>query len=110
MEALDQTADKGARAELVERNAGLQRENGPGEQSRQQHNGQRPESDLLELLDDVAKIEGARDAAAHRRDLQTHVLLYLNERGLDPVFEKCQHAVIGPPRGRTGRALDCAAS
>ena len=53
----DQAADHRARAELIERHAGLQREHGAGEQAGEQHDRERADADAVELLDDVAVVE-----------------------------------------------------
>ena len=53
----DQPADERPRAELIERHAALQRQHGAGEEPGQQHDGQRPDADRVELLDDVAEVE-----------------------------------------------------
>ena len=54
-----QPADHRAGAELVEREAGLQRQHHAGEHAGQQHDRQRADADRVELLDDVAKVERA---------------------------------------------------
>ena len=50
----DEPADHGAGAELIERQAGLQRQHHAGERAGQQHDRQRSDADRVELLDDVA--------------------------------------------------------
>ena len=55
----DQPADERPRAELIERDAALQRQHRAGEEPGQQHDRQRADADLLELLDDVVAVERA---------------------------------------------------
>ena len=59
----DQPADDGPRAELVQRQAALQRQRRAGEQAGQQHDGQRPDADHVELLDDVVAVDRRREDA-----------------------------------------------
>ena len=83
----DQPADHGAGAELVEGEARLEREHHAGEHARQQHDGQRADADRIELLDDVTKIERARDQRAEELPHHEDVLLDFQERRLQPFFE-----------------------
>ena len=55
----DQPADDRPRAELIERQAALQRQHRAGEKPGQQHDGQRLHADGVELLDDVVAVERA---------------------------------------------------
>ena len=61
-----ETADDRACAELIEREPALQREHGAREDSREQHDGQGSDTDGLELLDDVVKIERAAERVPGR--------------------------------------------
>ena len=70
----DQASDERPRAELIERDARLQREHRAGEKPGEHHHRQRADPDLLELLDDVVKVERAREGAAERRRLQPKAL------------------------------------
>jgi hypothetical protein len=79
------------RTELVERDAGLQDENGAGEEAREEDHGEGADAYLLELLDDVTEIERPRHHAAQRRALQTDVLLNLENRRFRPFYEELEH-------------------
>ena len=55
------------RAELIERQAALQRQRRAGEEPGQQHDGQRPDADDVELLDDVVAVARRGEDADDRR-------------------------------------------
>ncbi len=99
----DQPADEVARAELIERDAGIEREHGAGEEPGQQDDGQRADADRFELLDDVVAVERPGDHAAERGAAEAHVLLHLEDRRLQPVCNEAQHAGYLPAAERTSR-------
>ena len=75
----DEPADDRPRAELIERQAALQRQHGTREDARQQHDGERADADGLELLDDVVKIERPRERTADGGPAELDVFLNFRE-------------------------------
>ena len=75
----DEPADDRPRAELVERQAALQREHGAGEDAGQQHDRERSDADGLELLDDVVEIERAAERVARGGPAELDVFLNLEQ-------------------------------
>ena len=62
-----EASDDRPRAELIEREAALQREHRAGKDAGQEHDREGPEADRVELLDDVVKIERAAERMARWR-------------------------------------------
>ena len=110
----DQAADHRPRAELVERDARIERQHHPGEQPGEQHDRQRADADRVELLDDVAVVDRRRHHRPADLAEQPDVLLDLEDRvlrpGLDPRGQASGGSRPAPARGSSAAGCDRAAS
>ena len=99
----DQPSHERPRAELIERDAGLQRQHGAGEEAGQQDDRERADADRLELLDDIAEVEGTgEDRAKGRPPAGSTYSCTSSTRALQPVLHDACHRL--PARRQAGEA------
>ena len=85
----------------------LQRQHHAGEHSGQQDDGERSQTDRVELLDDIAEVERPRHQAAADLSEHVHVLLHFEQRRLEPVLQRDRHDQVRLPARPSSRDRSC---